>query len=76
MSLMHSPASPDPLLQELSRCEGRLSSWLSCSQANAQLFAADPVAALRAAGLGMDENIFKDLQEITGSIARKIQAVM
>jgi len=24
----------------------------------------------------MDENIFKDLQEITGSIARKIQAVM
>jgi hypothetical protein len=76
MSLIQSPASPDPLLQQLSRCEGRLSTWLAGSKANAQLFASDPVAAMRAADLGLDEDLLNDLQEVTGSIARKLKAVM
>jgi hypothetical protein len=75
MSLIHPLASPDPLLQELSRCEGRLSDWLAGSEGNAQWFAQDPIAALRAADLGLDEDTLRDLEEIAGSIARKIRAV-
>lgn len=74
MSLSHSPASPDLLLQELLRCEGQLSDWLTGSESNAQWFARDPVAALRAADLGLDDEILRDLEEITGSIAQKIKA--
>jgi hypothetical protein len=76
MSLNHSPASPDLLLQQLSRCEGQLSAWLTGSENNAAWFARDPVAAMRAAGLGLDEATLRDLEEITASIAQKISAVM
>jgi hypothetical protein len=31
---------------------------------------------MRAADLGLDEDLLNDLQEVTGSIARKLKAVM
>ena len=73
MSLNYSFASPDTLLQELSRCEGQLADWLAGSERNAQLFARDPIAAMRAANLDLAEDTLRELEEITSSIARRIK---
>jgi hypothetical protein len=72
MSLNSSYASPD-LIQELSRCESQLTDWLAGSERNAQLFARDPIAAMRAANLDLAEDTLRELEQITNSIARKIK---
>ena len=63
-------------MQKLSRCEGQLSDWLTGSENNAEWFARDPVAAMRAADLGLDELMLRDLEAITTSIAQKLNAAM
>ncbi len=48
---------PDRLVQELQRCEADLQNWLQQSTINALWFAVNPADALRAAGLGIPEEI-------------------
>jgi hypothetical protein len=62
------------LLRELQRCESRLHDWFSQSEANVAWFARDPMAALRAAEIGMDEEVLNDLEDTMRMIARKINA--
>jgi hypothetical protein len=64
----------DTLLQALRSCETRLNYWIHSSEANLQLFRQDPVAALRMADLGLDEDLLCELEAITSSIAHKVAA--
>jgi hypothetical protein len=61
----------DPLVQALLDCESRLSAWLNESELNTDLFRRDPLAALRAANLGLDEGLLGDLEETVTGIALK-----
>jgi len=67
---------PDPMMQQLAQCEGQLTIWLQKSEANALHFAQDPVGAMKAAHLSIDEEVFSELEQITRSLARKINSVM
>jgi hypothetical protein len=62
----------DPLVQALLDCESRLSAWLNESELNTDLFRRDPLAALRAANLGLDEGLLGDLEETVTGIALKL----
>jgi hypothetical protein len=62
----------DRMLQELDRHESRLNTWLNSSPANVILFVEDPVAALRAANLGISENVLGELQETMNGIVQKL----
>lgn len=61
------------LLNELSAREPLLSQWLEGSAMNARWFRKDPIAALRAANIGFNENLLNDLERITASIAQKMR---
>lgn len=62
-------------MQELERCEAGLNVWLGQSAANAHWLVRDPVGALRAANLGMDEQILAELDATMKMIAKKIGAL-
>jgi hypothetical protein len=62
----------DRMLQELNRHECRLNTWLNSSPANVILFIEDPVAALRAANLGIPEVILGEIQETINGIVQKL----
>jgi hypothetical protein len=62
----------DPLLKALNQCESRLHAWIQGSPTNASLFQQNPVQAMRAAGLDLDENLLCELQMLISGIARKI----
>lgn len=62
----------DRMLQELNRHESRLNTWLDSSPSNVILFIEDPVAALRAANLGISESILGELQETMNGIVQKL----
>jgi hypothetical protein len=64
---------PDPLISELEKVETRLRQWLATSEANAQLFRNDPMAALRAAGVDLEDETMMELEMISASIARKLR---
>jgi len=64
---------PDPLISELEKVETRLRQWLARSEANAQLFRNDPMAALRAAGVDLEDETMMELEMIAASIARKLR---
>ncbi|HST77575.1 MAG TPA: hypothetical protein VLN58_03715 [Verrucomicrobiae bacterium] len=64
--------SGDRMLQELNRHESRLNNWLSSSPNNVILFIENPVAALRAANLGISETILGELQETMNGIVQKL----
>jgi hypothetical protein len=66
---------PDPLIQVLLKCESRLSAWLTESDVNGELFRRDPMAAVRAANLDLDEGLLGQLEEIVRGIALKIKTV-
>ena len=63
----------DFLLSELTRKESELDQWIRTSEANATWFRKDPVGAMRAANLGIDENILKELERVTAAIAHKLK---
>jgi hypothetical protein len=65
---------PDFLVQELQKCESQLDAWLNSSAANTEWFVRDPVAALRAAKLGMNEKVLEELEETMRMIAQKLNA--
>lgn len=64
--------SGDRMLHELNRYESRLNTWLDSSPDNVILFIEDPVAALRAANLGISESILGELQETMNGIVQKL----
>jgi hypothetical protein len=66
------PRGADPLLLELARCENQLKLWLSSSAENAEWFAKDPVSAMRAAELGLPEDILQELALVLGLLKEKL----
>jgi hypothetical protein len=62
-------------MQELQRCEAGLNARLGQSAANADWLVRDPVGALRAANLGMDEQVLAELGATMKMIAEKIEAL-
>lgn len=63
----------DSVLRELAAKEGDLRNWIQLSENNTRWFASDPMSAIRAANLGIDEHILQDLEAITSAIARKLR---
>ena len=62
----------DELLLQLARCEDQLKLWINSSAANAERFAEDPVSAMRAAQLGVPENLLQELALVLGSLKEKL----
>lgn len=68
-----SKKQPDRLIAELERSEERLQYWLELSPENVLLLRADPMSALRKAGLDMEDDIMLELETIMSGIARKLR---
>lgn len=51
------------LLLELRKYQDKLRAWVDLSEANTLLFVQDPAAALRAADLGMSEDLIAEVEE-------------
>jgi hypothetical protein len=66
---------PDRLVQELQRCETDLQKWLQQSTVNSLWFAVDPVDAMRAAGLGIPEELLAEMAQTLISVRDKLHAV-
>ena len=64
---------PDPLISELEKVETRLRQWMAHSTENATLFRNDPMAALRAADVDLEDETMMELEMIFASIARKLR---
>lgn len=64
---------PDSLLHHLTKVEQDLKKWIGYSKKNADLFQRDPLAAMRAAGLNLEDDIMLELEMITKSIAKKLK---
>jgi hypothetical protein len=62
----------DPLMQALHNCESRLRAWLNECDLNAELFRRDPLTAIRAANLGIDEDLLTELEDALTGIALRI----
>jgi hypothetical protein len=66
-------AEPDRLFDELNKVEQDLKKWIGDSKENADLFRRDPLGAMRAAGLNLEDDIMLELEMITRSIAKKLK---
>lgn len=64
---------PDRLMRALGRIEVDLQQWIRSSAENARMFRQDPIAAMRAAGLDMEDELICELEQITQGIARKLK---
>lgn len=67
------PEEPDHLLAHLHKVEEDLKKWIGDSKKNADLFRRDPLGAMRAAGLNLEDDIMLELEMITKSIAKKLK---
>ena len=67
------PGGSDRLLDQLSKVELQLQQWISTAPQNAEWFQRDPLAAIRAAGLNMEDDIMLELELITKTIAKKLK---
>ena len=65
-------AEPDRLIMQLQDAETALQSWIESSHNNLEFFRRDPIRAMRAAGLDIDDDIMLELELITRDIARKL----
>jgi len=63
----------DRLLEQLNKVENQLQEWTSKSAKNARWFRRDPLGAMRAAGLDIEDDIMLELETITKSISRKLK---
>jgi len=63
----------DPLISELEEVETQLRKWLEDSEEHAQLFRRDPIAAMRAAGVDLEDDTMMELELIASAIARKLR---
>jgi hypothetical protein len=66
-------AEPNRLLDHLNKVERDLQKWIGDSPKNAELFRRDPLGAMRAAGLNLEDDIMLELEIITKSIAKKLK---
>ena len=66
-------AEPDRLLHHLTKVEQDLKKWIGGSKKNADFFQRDPLAAMRAAGLNLEDDIMLELEMVTKSIAKKLK---
>jgi len=66
-----SPES-DMLIRELQKHEVQLQTWLQSSAVNALWFLVDPVDALRAANLGLPEELLLELEQTIKSLEKKL----
>lgn len=66
------PRETSRLMRELNRAEGQLQLWIASSGRNAQLFRTDPMAAMRAAGLEIEDDLMCELEAIMQGIAQKL----
>lgn len=57
----------------MERVEHQLQDWLRSSPENARLFSSDPLTAMQAAGLSIDDEIMLELERIMARIARKLK---
>jgi len=64
---------PDRLLARLNEVEKQLQDWTNRSAKNAQWFRRDPLGAMRAAGLDIEDDIMLELEVITRNIAKKLK---
>ena len=64
---------PRTLISQLENVEGALQNWITSSPENARFFRHDPMAAMRAAGLEIDDDIMLELELITRDIAKKLK---
>jgi len=64
---------PDRLLAQLDKVEHQLQQWIALSQENAEWFRRDPLGAMRAAGLNIEDDIMLELELITKAIAKKLK---
>jgi hypothetical protein len=64
---------PDRLIGQLENAEKGLQRWIKSSPRNADFFRRDPIAAMRAAGLKIDDDILLELELITSAIAKKLK---
>jgi hypothetical protein len=67
------PRKNDRLLDRLDKVEEQLQQWISSSKKNAEWFRRDPLAAMRAAGLDVEDDIMLELEMITRQIAKKLK---
>ena len=72
MTLTPSPLGNDRLIEALQSCEPQLRAWLESSSVNSLWFLADPIGALRAANLGLKEEILVELEATIQSLAEKL----
>lgn len=66
-------SQPDHLISELEEIETQLRKWLDDSEEHAQLFRRDPIAAMRAAGVDLEDDTMMELELIASAIARKLR---
>jgi hypothetical protein len=64
---------PDRLVAELGKVEGRLQAWIAASGRNELLFRRDPVAAMREAGLEIEDDLLCELEQLMGGIQAKFK---
>ena len=57
----------------LNQVEKQLQDWTNRSAKNAQWFRRDPLGAMRAAGLDIEDDIMLELEVITRNIAKKLK---
>lgn len=74
---MHRPKTPrkksDRLLDQLDKVQSQLQEWTNKSAKNARWFRRDPLGAMRAAGLDIEDDIMLELEMITKAISRKLK---
>ena len=66
-------AEPDRLLDQLHQVERDLKKWISISAKNADWFRRDPLGAMRAAGLNIEDDTMLELETVARSIAKKLK---
>ena len=64
---------PDRLLDQLDKVEKQLQEWTNSSAKNARWFRRDPLSAMRAAGLDIEDDIMLELEMITKAISKKLK---
>jgi hypothetical protein len=68
-----SPGGADRLLEQLDKVERQLQQWMAVSSKNADWFRRDPLGAMQAAGLDIEDDIMLELELVTRSIAKKLK---
>jgi len=63
----------DRLLGRLDQVEKQLQEWTNRSAKNARWFRRDPLGAMHAAGLDIEDDIMLELDLITKNIAKKLK---